>query len=198
MTLTGSHATLDRIDLVCIEVDRSKAVRGAKIKVVQGTPAVTPLIPNVGDSGDRQTFALAQIKIIKNSRQIVAENIINLVGSARTPYVRGPLETINLDSLQAKLQGEFNTWFDSVRDALANAGGNTSTDVANLKVSDKNQNDRIQSVEGRVAGTELKITQINEKFTNSGSVYGMLNDSNVGVHNSIYRGASLGLSLIHI
>ena len=100
VTLTGSHATLDRIDLVCIEVDRSKAVRGAKIKVVQGTPAVTPLIPNVGDSGDRQTFALAQIKVIKNSRQIVAENIINLVGSARTPYVRGPLETINLDSLQ--------------------------------------------------------------------------------------------------
>ena len=94
--------------------------------MVQGTPAVTPLIPNVGDSGDRQTFALAQIKIIKNSRQIVAENIISLVGSARTPYVSGPLQTINLDSLQAKLQGEFNTWFDSVRDALANAGGNTS------------------------------------------------------------------------
>ena len=80
VSITGSHATLDRIDLVCIEVDRSKAVRGAKIKVVQGTPAVTPLIPNVGDSGDRQTFALAQIKVIKNSRQIVAENIINLVG----------------------------------------------------------------------------------------------------------------------
>ena len=62
-------------------------------------------------------------------------------------------------------------------------------------MSDKNQNDRIQAVEGRVAGTELKITQINEKFTNSGSVYGMLNDSNVGVHNSIYRGASLGNSV---
>ena len=117
------------------------------------------------------------------------------MGSARTPYVRGPLETINLDSLQTKLQGEFNNWFNSVRDALANAGGNTSTDVANLKASDKNQNDRIQSVEGRVAGTELKITQINEKFTNSDSVYGMLNNSNVGVHNSIYRGASLGNSV---
>ena len=136
VTLTGSHATLDRIDLVCVEVDRSKAIRGAKIKVVQGTPAVTPTVPSVDDNGDRQTFALAQIKIIKNSRQITAENIISLVGSARTPYVSGPLQNINLDSLQAKLQGEFNTWFESVRDALANAGGNTSTDVANLKVSD--------------------------------------------------------------
>lgn len=192
VTLTGSHATLDRIDLVCVEVDRSKAIRGAKIKVVQGTPAVTPTVPSVDDNGDRQTFALAQIKIIKNSRQVTAENIISLVGSARTPYVSGPLQNINLDALQAKLQGEFNTWFESVRDALANAGGNTSTDVANLKVSDRNQNERLQAVEGRIAGTELNITKINEKFSNSGSVYGMLNDSNVGVHNSIYRGASLG------
>lgn len=192
VTLTGSHATLDRIDLVCVEVDRSKAIRGAKIKVVQGTPAVTPTVPSVDDNGDRRTFALAQIKIIKNSLQIAAENIISLVGSARTPYVSGPLQNINLDALQAKLQGEFNTWFESVRDALANAGGNTSTDVANLKVSDRNQNERLQAVEGRIAGTELNITKINEKFSNSGSVYGMLNDSNVGVHNSIYRGASLG------
>ena len=195
VTLTGSHATLDRIDLVCVEVDRSKAIRGAKIKVVQGTPAVTPTVPSVDDNGDRKTFALAQIKIIKNSRQITAENIISLVGSARTPYVSGPLQNINLDALQAKLQGEFNTWFESVRDALANAGGNTSTDVANLKVSDRNQNERLQAVEGRIAGTELNITKINEKFSNSGSVYGMLNDSNVGVHNSIYRGASLGSSV---
>ena len=59
VTLTGSHATLDRIDLVCVEVDRSKAIRGAKIKVVQGTPAVTPTVPSVDDNGDRQTFALA-------------------------------------------------------------------------------------------------------------------------------------------
>ena len=195
VTLTGSHATLDRIDLICIEVDRSKAVRGGKIKVIQGTPAVTPVVPNLDDNGDRKSFALAQIKIVKNSRQIVAENIINLVGSARTPYVSGPVSTINLDSLQAKLQGEFNAWFESVREALQNAGGNTSTDVANLKVSDKQQNERIMAVEGRVAGVELKAANIDAKFDSSGSVYGMLSNTNVGVHNSIYRGASLGSSI---
>lgn len=195
VTLTGSHATLDRIDLVCIEVDRSRAVRGGKIKVIQGTPAVNPTVPDLDDNGDRKSFALAQIKIIKNSRTIVAENIINLVGSGRTPYVSGPVETINLDSLQAKLQGEFNTWFESVRDALANAGGNTSTDVANLKASDKNQNERLQAAEGRMAAAELKITNNAAKFENSGSLYGMLNNTNPGVHNSIYRGASLGSNI---
>lgn len=195
VTLTGSHATLDRIDLVCIEVDRSKAVRGGKIKVIQGTPAVNPTVPDLDDNGDRKSFALAQIKIIKNSRSIVAENIISLVGSGRTPYVSGPVETINLDSLQAKLQGEFNTWFESVRDALQNAGGNTSTDVANLKASDKNQNERLQAAEGRMAAAELKITNNAAKFENSGSLYGMLNNTNPGVHNSIYRGASLGSNI---
>lgn len=195
LTLIGSHATLDRIDLITLEVDNTKAVRAAKVVVVKGIPATTPGVPQVPTSPEKEAFVLAQIRVVKNSSMITAENITNMVGSAKTPYVAGPLNTINLDALQAKLQGEFNSWFESVRDALANAGGNTSTDVANLKASDAAQNDRLSRGEQRIATNESKITLLQGRFDLSGSVYSMLNNTNPGVHNSIYRGASLGSSI---
>ena len=196
LTIQAANASLDRIDSVVLSVDTSKAVRAAKFEVIKGTAAATPRPPLISSEGEKKYFVLANIKVVKNSHAVIPENITNYVGSSLTPYVGGPTNTINLDALQTKLQGEFNTWFDSVRDALQNAGGNTSTDVANLKASDKNQNDRIQVIENRVESTETGITKINEKFTNSGSLYGMVNNTNVGVHNSLYRGASLGSSVM--
>lgn len=195
LTVQAANASLDRIDSVVLSVDTSKAVRAAKFEVIKGTAAATPRPPLIASEGEKKYFVLANIKVVKNSRAVIPENITNFVGSSLTPYVGGPTNTINLDALQTKLQGEFNTWFDSVRDALQNAGGNTSTEVANLKASDNSQNNRIQVIENRVEITETGITKINEKFTNSGSLYGMVNNTNVGVHNSLYRGASLGSSV---
>ena len=195
LTVQAANASLDRIDSVVLSVDTSKAVRAAKFEVIKGTAAATPRPPLIASKGEKKYLVLANIKFVKNSRAVIPENITNFVGSSLTPYVGGPTNTINLDALQTKLQGEFNTWFDSVRDALQNAGGNTSTDVANLKASDNSQNARIQVIENRVDSTETGITKINEKFTNSGSLYGMVNNTNVGVHNSLYRGASLGSSV---
>ena len=195
LTVQAANASLDRIDSVVLSVDTSKAVRAAKFEVIKGTAAAVPRPPLIASEGEKKYFVLANIKVVKNSRAVIPENITNYVGSSLTPYVGGPTNTINLDALQTKLQGEFNTWFDSVREALQNAGGNTSTDVANLKASDKSQNDRIQVIENRVESTETGIAKINEKFTNSGSLYGMVNNTNVGVHNSLYRGASLGSSV---
>lgn len=195
LTVQAANASLDRIDSVVLSVDTSKAVRAAKFEVIKGTAAATPRPPLIASEGEKKYLVLANIKVVKNSRAVIPENITNFVGSSLTPYVGGPTNTINLDALQTKLQGEFNTWFDSVRDALQNAGGNTSTDVANLKASDNSQNARIQVIENRVDSTETGITKINEKFTNSGSLYGMVNNTNVGVHNSLYRGASLGSSV---
>ena len=195
LTVQAANASLDRIDSVVLSVDTSKAVRAAKFEVIKGTAAATPRPPLIASEGEKKYFVLANIKVVKNSRAVIPENITNYVGSSLTPYVGGPTNTINLDALQTKLQGEFNTWFDSVRDALQNAGGNTSTDVANLKASDNSQNARIQVIENRVESTETGITKINEKFTNSGSLYGMVNNTNAGVHNSLYRGASLGSSV---
>ena len=194
LSIQAANASLDRVDAVVLTVDSSKAIRGAKLEVIKGTPAATPVPPLISNAGEKKSFLLATVRVIKNSVNISAENITNFVGSGTTPYVSGPVSTINLDALQSKLQGEFDTWFATVRDALANAGGNTSTDVANLKASDAAQNTKIAALETQADKTEISVIDLNTKLAVSKTLFEMADRTNAGTHNSIYRGASLGTS----
>lgn len=195
LTVQAANATLDRIDSVVLSVDISKAVRGAKLEIIKGTASATPNPPLIPSDGEKKYMILANIRVVKNARAIGAESITNFVGSSLTPYVGGPVSTINLDSLQAKLQGEFNNWFQTVRDALQNAGGNTSTDVANLKASDNAQNTKISQLENRAGQIESSVTNVSSKLDTSSTFYNMVSVSHFGMHNSVYRGASLGTSV---
>ena len=194
LQLTAANASLDRIDTIVMVIDNSKAVRGAHFEVLRGTPGASPAEPLLPSTGEKKYVALANVRIIKNSTTVSAENITNFVGTGLTPYVSGPVSTIDLTALQAQLQGKFDTWFASVRDALANAGGNTSTDVANLKASDSAQNTRLTNLEGQTSQFDARITNINSKLEDSSTLFAMANRGNAGMHNSMYRGASLGTS----
>lgn len=194
-SLTGANASLDRIDLICLVVDVNKSVRGARIEVVQGTPSSLPVAPHAPNGSGVKSLILAQIRVVKNSRSIAAENIHNLVGSGGTPYVSGPANTINLTGLESRLEGEFTTWFESVRDALSKAGGNTATDVANLKASDNAQNTKISTLETASSNLTTRMNSVEDKFDSSSSLYQMTSRTNAGVHNGIYRGAALGSSV---
>lgn len=192
LQLTAANASLDRIDTIVLIVDNTKAVRGAHFEVLRGTPGAAPAEPLLPSTGEKKYVALANVRIVKNSTTVSAENITNFVGTGLTPYVSGPVSTIDLTALQAKLQGEFNTWFASVRDALANAGGNTSTDVANLKASDSAQNTRLEALEGKTSWFDSRITNLGSKLEDPVTLFTMANRGNAGMHNSMYRGASLG------
>ena len=194
LAIQAANASLDRVDAVILTVDSSKAIRGAKLEVIKGVPAATPVPPLIGNAGEKKSFLLATVRVIKNSVAVSAENITNFVGSGTTPYVSGPVSTINLDALQSKLQSEFDTWFASVRDALANAGGNTSTDVANLKASDSAQNTKIAALETRADKIEINNIDLGTKLRVSKTFFEMVDRTNSGTHNSLYRGASLGTS----
>ena len=195
LAVQAANATLDRIDSVVLSVDISKAVRGAKLESIKCTASATPNPPLIPSDGEKKYMILANIRVVKNARAIGAESITNFVGSSLTPYVGGPVNTINLDALQNKLQGEFNNWFQTVRDALQNAGGNTSTDVANLKASDNSQNTKISQLENRAGQIESSVTNISSKLETSSTFYNMVNISHFGMHNSVYRGASLGTNV---
>ena len=45
LTIQAANASLDRVDAIVLTVDSSKAVRGAKLEVIKGTPAATPVPP---------------------------------------------------------------------------------------------------------------------------------------------------------
>lgn len=193
--LTAANASFDRVDTIALSVDNSKAVRGAKFEVIRGIPGAAPTSPILPNAGEKKYMPIADVRVIKNSQNISAENITNYVGSAYAPYISGPVSTINLNALEAKLKGEFDTWFASVRDALANAGGNTSTDVANLKASDATQNSKIEALEGKAVQFDARITSNAMMFDDPVSLFKMANRGNAGMHNAMYRGASLGTNV---
>lgn len=195
LTIQPAHASLDRIDLIVLKVDTNKAVRDARLEVIKGTPAGAPTAPPTPNTPGVKYLVLAQIRVAKNARVISPEFVSNRVGTGQTPYVAGPAHTIDLAALQNKLQGEFNTWFESVRQALTEAGGNTATEVANLKASDTSQNQKIKTLESKVDYNSGQVSVINGKFANSAVWYEMGDASNGGTKNAIYRGHPLGSNI---
>lgn len=85
-TIDAAHASLNRIDLIVLEVDESDAVRANTIRYLRGTPAATPVAPGLGNTDTLHRYPLASIYRPLNAASITQANITNLVGTAATPY----------------------------------------------------------------------------------------------------------------
>ena len=195
LSISAAHASLDRIDSIVLSVDNNKAVRAARLEVLTGQASGSPQAPLPTDTPGKKYMVLANIRVLKAARQISPEHVSSRVGyggSNGAPYIGGPANTIDLAGLQNKLQGEFDTWFKAVRDALSQAGGNTATEVANLKASDTAQNLKIANVESRVGVNESKLVNINSALNNASTLFQIASRGNAGLHNSLFRGGSLG------
>ena len=114
LSLSNSAALLNRIDLVVLEVDSSDATRANTIKIVEGTPASSPIAPTLTKSEDAHLFqyALAEVYIGAGVTEITQSNITNKVGKTGCPFVTGILETMNIDSLVAQWGSEWDEWLD--------------------------------------------------------------------------------------
>jgi hypothetical protein len=114
LPLSSSAALLNRIDLVILEVDASDATRTNTIKILEGTPASSPIAPTLINSEDEHLFqyALAEVYIGAGVTEITQTNITNKVGKTGCPYVTGILETINIDDLVAQWGSQWNEWMD--------------------------------------------------------------------------------------
>ena len=60
-TIDAAHASLNRIDLIVLEVDSSDAVRANTIRYLRGTPAQSPVAPGLGNTSTLKRYPLASI-----------------------------------------------------------------------------------------------------------------------------------------
>lgn len=88
LTIQPSHMIYDRIDVVILEFDSSITVRENSIKVLTGTPSVTPIPPNLSHTSSLNQYALAHIYVSASSSEIEAVDITNKIGSVNTPYIK--------------------------------------------------------------------------------------------------------------
>lgn len=107
-----SELLLDRIDAVVLEVNSDQAVRKNSIKIVKGKPSSKPARPTMVNTVSVHQHPLAFISVKKNVTTIRQADITNMVGTSTTPYVTGPLKTINADALLAQWQDQWLRFFE--------------------------------------------------------------------------------------
>lgn len=118
LTVDASEAVLHRIDAVVLEVDTDVAVRANSIKIIKGTPGSSPVAPTMANTATKHQYRLANIAVNAGVTQITAGNITNFVGTVSTPFITGILQSLDVATLLAQYQYNFDTWFATLVDEL--------------------------------------------------------------------------------
>lgn len=128
LEIAQSDLTLSRYDAVVLETDATKAVRENSIKVIKGTPASEPQKPTLTNAGDVHQHPLAYILVPGGSSSIQVQNIEIMVGKTECPFVTSILESVSIEALLEKWEGEFRVWFDELQNQMA---GDVATNLQN-------------------------------------------------------------------
>lgn len=128
LEISQSDLTLSRYDAVVLETDATKAVRENSIKVIKGTPASDPKKPTLTNEGDVHQHPLAYILVPGGSTEIQVQSIDIMVGKTECPFVTSILESVSIEALLEKWEGEFRVWFDELQNQMA---GDVATNLQN-------------------------------------------------------------------
>lgn len=128
LEIAQSDLTLSRYDAVILETDATKSVRENSIKVLKGTPSSNPQKPTLTNEGDVHQHPLAYILVPGGSSSIQAQNIDIMVGKTECPFVTSILESVSIEALLEKWEGEFRVWFDDLQDQMS---GDVATNLQN-------------------------------------------------------------------
>lgn len=107
---SGSADVLtNRIDTVVIEIDGRTQNRRASIKIVEGDRSSSPVRKTMIRDGGVYQYPIADIYRNAGDRDVKASNIRYLVGTGDTPWVTGPLKTLDATDI-------FNRWDRTMND----------------------------------------------------------------------------------
>lgn len=110
ITAEQSDLLLTRIDALVLEVNETVNSRTNSIKFVKGTPSANPQKPSLTNTNDVHQYALAYITIAPGTEAITQANIENNVGKEGCAFVTGILETVDISSLIAQWEAQWNEW----------------------------------------------------------------------------------------
>ena len=85
LTVQPSELVLNRIDTVILEVDSTRTVRTNSIKIIEGTPAATPVATTLTNNENVHQYPLARIYVKANATVITQADITNTVGTSECP-----------------------------------------------------------------------------------------------------------------
>ena len=116
-TLDG-EATLDRIDLIVIEANKTANVLATKAKVIKGTPSAVPVAPAIVDSEDIKQYPVASIRITAGITTITQSSITDMRGLAPTLWITSLIKQVDTSELWNQYNAAFWEWFAEVKETL--------------------------------------------------------------------------------
>lgn len=158
LTVEPSDITRPRYDTVVLEVNHEDDVRSNSITIVKGVAAINADKPILLFTDKVKQYPLAHILVRAGTDEIRASDIENMVGREPTVFATGILETVPIDDLWSKWEGEWRDWFNNIKLQL-------STDiVSNLQYQIDQLKERMSIMESKVKIVTKTYTDI---ITNS-------------------------------
>ena len=161
LTVQPSELVLNRIDTVILEVDSTRTVRTNSIKIIEGTPAATPVATTLTNNENVHQYPLARIYVKANATVITQADITNTVGTSECPFVTGIISTLSTDNLIQQWESNyeqwlseqttsFNTWFAGLKNELdSNQAANLLNQINLVSAIEK------EKIDGYYNGTFL-------------------------------------------
>lgn len=114
-----SGDTLNRIDLVVVEVNKNPTVLRSEFKIIKGTPATVPVAPGIVRTNYVEQYPLAAILVRAGAVDIYQANITDKRGSADCPWVTSLIQQVDTSTLYLQFEDSFWTWFNNIKDTLS-------------------------------------------------------------------------------
>lgn len=120
LTIEASDVVLNRIDRVVLRKDGNEGVRTGSIIVKKGTPATSPVAPDLVNDEMIEELSLATIYVGKLVESITQSNITDTrLDSDVCGFVAGLIEQLDTHDLYLQYQAEFYEWFSQLREQLS-------------------------------------------------------------------------------
>lgn len=131
ITIDAADVTLNRIDRIVFKLDKTN--REMSIVIKKGTPASTPVAPEVTRTEEIKEYSLATITINKQQTTITQSNITDTrLDSSVCGKVACLIDHVDTSDLYAQWEDayiryyeestkQFNNWFQDIKDTLATA-----------------------------------------------------------------------------
>lgn len=110
LTLPSAEPLLDKWVAVVLDINKDTGYRRNAFTYVAGTPASNPTYPALVNTASHKQVPLAYVRIKAGSTAITQSSIVNAVGTSSCPFVTGVVTSMNIDSLIAQWQTQWNEW----------------------------------------------------------------------------------------
>ncbi len=161
VAIPAADAVLNRIDAICLTVNKTRAVRDNYIEIISGTGSVdAPTKPTVTNETDIYRHVLAYVTVPKGSTAITQAQIENRVGMGSALFSAPKWGNVpTTEEMVAQWQTQFDEFMDHIHETFDyDAAGHLQSEIDDLQTALNNISDTADTTPGGTAESTTLIT----------------------------------------